>query len=109
METIEERAFKAYPKPKLMGSSNILYDFEANSREGYIKACEEYESLPKIHGWWVARDENGDLWAYEMKPSRFESTWWDRDYSRLSLDNDDFPEITWESEPVEVELLIRKV
>lgn len=89
------------------------YEVETTAKNEFLrgrKECaEEYESLPKIRGWWVARDENGDLWAFEMRPRRTEHSWWDRDYTRLYLDKDDFPEITWKSEPVEVELLIRMV
>lgn len=76
-----------------------------------IKTCEEYESLPKIHGW-VARDgdDKKRLCLFTEPPVRFEDMWLpEEDRIYLFLDNSLFPEITWESEPVEVELLIRKV
>lgn len=104
MTTIEERARKVYPE-------NHPCDYEC--REGFRKACEEYESLPKIRGW-VARDSVEDgfcgtgLILHDSKPTRTRGEWSSMTIA-MHLPSKMFPEITWESEPVEVELLIRKV
>jgi len=111
MTDIEKKAYEAYPR--LTGCDSITESSQEERREGYIKCAEEYESLPKIHGW-VARDSVEDnfigtgLILHHSKPTRVGGEWssqtiWAHLPSKL------FPEITWESEPVEVELLIRKV
>ena len=76
----------------------------------YERTKKEYESLPKIHGW-VARDKYGSLNLFGDKPTRFEDdTFGNIKGSGMIFLNDELlPEVTWESEPVEVELLIRKV
>ena len=53
---------------------------------------------------WVARDKNGFLFAYEGKPSRRDNQkeWIGRFFS--SMKNSYFPELTWEDEPIEIEL-----
>lgn len=82
---------------------------ELGKRKGQIIL--EYESLPKIHGW-VARDgdDKKRLCLFTEPPVRIEDMWLpEEDRIYLFLDNSLFPEITWESEPVEVELLIRKI
>ena len=53
---------------------------------------------------WVARDKNGFLFAYEDKPTR-----WDirKEWLGLffcSMKNSYFHNLTWEDEPIEVEL-----
>lgn len=74
---------------------------------------EEYESLPKIHGW-VARQPEGDLWLFAEPPyynSDFGS-WVTAIGGERPLDNIDttlFKELQYYHEPIEVELLIRKV
>ena len=53
---------------------------------------------------WVARDKNGFLFAYEGKPARCDirKEWFGRFLS--SMKNSYFPNLTWEDEPIEVEL-----
>ena len=54
---------------------------------------------------WVARDWGGMLYAYFNKPIR-DTVWkeWNSDKVSLSIDDSFFPELTWEDEPIEVEL-----
>ena len=61
----------------------------------------------KLSGW-VARDENGSLHLFEVEPSRIMHRWWDRDYHSTGLDENDFPDLEWEDEPVYVKLPIIK-
>ena len=53
---------------------------------------------------WVARDKNGFLFAYEDKPTRCDNQkeWIGRFFS--SMKNSYFPNLTWEDDPIEVEL-----
>ena len=55
---------------------------------------------------WIARDQNGDLFLYPIKPDRYVTEcyvffngddWW-------NIDSDLFPEVTFENSPMEVEL-----
>lgn len=53
---------------------------------------------------WIARDEDGSLFLYDRKPIGKNSTAWLMSpncmYERI--DEDWFPEVTWESEPIEL-------
>ena len=53
---------------------------------------------------WVARDINGYLFAYEDKPTRCDNQreWFGRFLS--PMENSFFHNLTWEDEPIEVEL-----
>jgi hypothetical protein len=111
MTDIEKKAWETYPNDN--GFIPTLN--QGFKREGYIKCAEEYESLPKIHGW-IARNKDicGDkLSFFTQIPQRGTRSWVEPD-TMDGLPYEDtpkelFPEVTWESEPVEVELLIRKI
>ena len=120
-EQIDQKALDVYPnapgyKPEYIREQEN-FD-QALRREGYIKALKEIEELPKINSW-VARDKvgwgnsKGWLRLHFRKPERTIRSWdsaneFLEDESQ-TLNSDMFPELTWESEPVEVELLIRKI
>ena len=109
---IEKKAFEVFPAPNRCdypnddeyGNAIIVRSIQ---REGYIKALEEIESLPKVKGY-VARDRFGRLstsLANEIL-ERDRETWIGGNWLH---DNRAFPKITWKDEPVEVEFLIREV
>lgn len=55
---------------------------------------------------WVAMDKSGELFVYESKPKRecYLGFWYsDLDYVG-SISRASFPDLTWEDEPLEVEL-----
>lgn len=63
---------------------------------------------------WVARDKDERLWLFIDKPKRSQiHGWWEVDTQNSLLRDDDcmeisgelFPEIKWEDEPIEVELV----
>lgn len=57
---------------------------------------------------WVARDEDGDLYLYEMEPIRAFDYFYSS-YASIKIDKNLFSEVTFENSPQEVELkLIRK-
>lgn len=67
---------------------------------------------------WVARDKDGCLWLYIYKPIRSKTNyWWEVDEQNTPLDEDDcmlidielFPDLSWEDEPIEVELVRKEV
>jgi poly-D-alanine transfer protein DltD len=110
---IEEKALEAYPPEYEQEDFDETWDMNEQYREPYIKALKEIESLPKIKGW-VARDQQVDefygngLILHHSKPTR-EGNEWSSKTIAMHLPLDFFPDLTWESDPIEVELLIRKV
>lgn len=122
-EEIVKKAFDAYPhRPQMVIINNgfgriSIGDLNDDKRKGYIKALTEIESLQKIHGW-VARDGKdilNPLHFFDGKPERIVLDD-GRKFWRRSMESRDiripeslFPDITWESEPTEVELLIRQI
>lgn len=54
---------------------------------------------------WIARDKNGSLFAYENKPERCDNQkeWFSGKFLN-SMENSFFPDLTWYDEPIEVEL-----
>ena len=57
---------------------------------------------------YIARDGNGNLFMHRNRPSllHFSEVWDSDDYFRL--EQKDFPEVTFENSPMEVELVIKK-
>lgn len=63
---------------------------------------------------WVATDEDGDIFIYENKPERDEQEVfaWYNNSGRFEFIEQrflPFPAPTWEDEPIEVEITIKKV
>lgn len=71
------------------------------------------EPMNKVH-FYVARDIDGDLWLYLGKPKRLRYNFInsyeacgtlmvnERHFKRFGLNPDDFKDLKWEDEPVEV-------
>lgn len=64
---------------------------------------------------WIARDKDGTMWLYIDEPVRSLNSWEvDTEKSLLraddcmEIDGDLFPDIKWEDEPIEVELIKKK-
>lgn len=57
---------------------------------------------------WIARDENGNLWLYTLKPIKHISTFAPKYYNSFytQISNVFYPEVTWENSPKE--LVIKK-
>ena len=62
----------------------------------------------KITGW-VARESDGYIYMFAEKPKRNKMIGGWSGETLLEFPKDTFPEILWSSEPIEVELTIRKV
>lgn len=102
-EQIKQRALETYPLESQFIAANDEF-----KREGYIKALEELEKLPKIKGW-IAREKSNELiFSYINKPKRSDNEWI---YDGLiaTLDPNTFLDLTFVDDPIEVELLIRKI
>lgn len=70
-----------------------------------------YEQDYKIKEWFAARDEDETLHVFQVEPRKIveDGRWWDRDYISIEISKNAFPELTWEDEPIEVELTIKKI
>jgi hypothetical protein len=56
---------------------------------------------------YIARDKNNDLYLFKELPNRGNECWWAPsgvDGTYLRLDKSLYPEITWDSEPLKVEI-----
>ena len=67
---------------------------------------------------WIARDKYEGLWLFIEKPIRSASEfWWEvdtknsilREDDYMEIDGDLFPDLRWEDEPIEVELIKRQI
>lgn len=54
----------------------------------------------KTYKLWIARDEDGSLYAYEDKPILCHMEWIGRLFGSIK----NFPNLTWEDEPIEIEV-----
>lgn len=67
---------------------------------------------------WIARDKDGDLTLFSSKPHRCTDVGWNNESWDVSsmddftdvmiLDPNMFPDLTWEDEPIEVELVTKQ-
>ena len=84
----------------------ILFDFVADEVDRVYS-----KKRNRVH-FYVSRDKCGDLWIYIGKPIRGEGYFYSnghsisitrlRDFSKFGLDANDYVNLTWEDEPVEV-------
>lgn len=101
---IENAVLSAF-KPDLKG--NQLQEMTDGLHRLVNEKIEAYGSLPKINGW-LARDENGTLMFHISYPVR-EDGWFSSLNGRTAIHDDErYSDITWESGPVEVDVLIRR-
>ena len=120
-EEIIKKAYEVYPEDMGWWFDHTGYaektDLNAERRDGYIKALTEINSLPKIRGY-VARDEDGTLHFFSSECGDGEpifdiesGTWGIATMEMLDIvhPNGEFGELSFKDEPIEVELLIKKV
>jgi|GEM_PF-660892 hypothetical protein len=82
------------------GRSDALHEL-------YRGECKDAEDTV-IQGW-VAIDDDGDIFLYRTKPARDEvSGMWMSDECPLDVGINLFPDLTWESDPEPVEIIIKR-
>ena len=61
---------------------------------------------------WICREKDNSLYCCESKPTIqeifYESWMWMCDKGMMRIDEDLFPEVTFENSPMEVELVLKK-
>ena len=108
-EEAAEKANKVFPdaSPRVPDYGDICYDQKLR-REGYIRALQELSG--KSQKIWIARDSREDpmfglgLCAHFEKPKR-EADCWSADTILFHISWEKYPEVTWEGEPKEIELV----
>lgn len=59
---------------------------------------------------WVARDKDGSIELFLEKPYRGETVWYPQPATEHNyLSNDSFQDLRWEDEPIEVELILKRI
>lgn len=55
---------------------------------------------------YIARDKNGSLWLYSEKPHRvILDVWWSESENSMQINSEEFPQLKWNDEPIEVKLI----
>lgn len=89
-------------RENLVGASNTF-------DRAYTLGKQEKDAEEAVISGWVARDESGDLYMYTCKPEKISNLgYWDGYVTDLAPSNNLFPDLTWESDPIEVEIIIKR-
>lgn len=115
-DSIFDRAYslgKQEKKAKSMQLSDVKQKIDAwmdsHTEEEVYECLKKYgavEDVDTVIQGWVARDYDGDVFLYQNEPDRNEIAW--NGYMMHSLPIDSFPDLTWDSDPIEVELIIKR-
>lgn len=71
--------------------------------------CKQEKDADTVISGWVAVDDDGDLFLYRTKPARDEvSGMWMSGECPLDVGINLFHDLTWESDPQEVEITIKR-
>lgn len=96
-----ERYIERYNKRLVRNKLKPVKMYVASKDREYVESKERGLSV------WIARDKNGELYLYKSKPWRCKEDTnghFDCDEILLPMDEDMYPEITWENSPKEFEL-----
>ena len=92
------------------GTSDVIYS--SPDMNSFYQASDldfNVDSDDTVIQGWMSRDKNGDLYIYTCKPERISNLgYWDGNVSDITLSNDLFPDLTWESDPEPVEIIIKR-
>ncbi len=100
----------------------VIYYFTPESDEEYNERIKKYEIFKaeceerrkkdlreerRLYNW-VARNKDGDLFLYKVKPRRYiRNGWFDNQYWRpyKKIDNSRYEQVTWENSPIRLSSL----
>ena len=91
------------------GASDVVYS-EPDMNHFYRASDFDFnvDAEETVISGWVARDSNPHrLYIYYRKPIRLSDMWTALDES-FKIDSNLFPDLTWESEPIKVSILIKR-
>ena len=72
-------------------------------------ADNSYKKGGLIMKMWIARDPSGQLELHSIKPYlAYGLCWNNEDKNWMRLRDEDYPEVTFENSPMEVELILKK-
>lgn len=85
------------------------YAYSLGKQETKQEIKQETDAEETVISGWVARDSDGNLFMYSIKPERHEvlQVWIGR-HTDCSMCNNLFPDLTWDDDPIEVELIIKR-
>lgn len=107
MKAIRKSDGKVIEVREWRGASDVVYSDPDMNRFYQASDLDFNVEEVTIDGW-VARDRDGDIYIYRNKPTREDDIWLDDDAPNLiSLQKSSFPSLTWDSDPIEVELTIK--
>lgn len=71
--------------------------------------ADETDAEETVISGWVARDSDGNLFMYSIKPERDEALQvWIGRYANCGMRINLFPDLTWDSDPESVEIIIKR-
>lgn len=94
-----------YDKETPATKEDMAYAFKAGANFAFGKQEKDAEAV--IQGW-VAIDKDKNLFFYRDKPKRVGSMLYWIGEVLMELDNSLFPDLTWESEPQECEIILKR-
>ena len=103
-----EKGGKCYPNHIVERACCCAFKDGANFALGKQEMKQESKQETVISAW-VARDKSGYLVLHYKKPHRtFGNAKWYSAQSQKSLPRDSFSDLTWESDPLQVEIIIKR-
>lgn len=107
-EQKKSECWEEYTRKCVHESKSAYGAFDFAFDRAYTLGKQDKDAYAVIQGW-VARDMNDNLYVYCHKPKRnLMECLWEGEIVNIPIYNDTFPELTWESEPQECEIIIKR-
>lgn len=98
--------FKGHPVPPTMSIGEV---FDYAFAKGYEVGSQMEAAEETVISGWVARDADTQLvYLYSSMPTRGINMWNGHGSLLMPLDVNKFPDLTWDDDPIEVELIIKR-
>lgn len=90
-------------------TKRLLYWYRIGLKDGASNQCKSEFQEPNNEEklLWLARNKDGTLALWPVKPYRSGNVWWSTSCTKLCylLDNESYPMVTWEGGPIEVKIV----
>lgn len=94
---------------KIISVEAIVYNAKNGERYSPSELDFNVDAEDTVIQGWVGRDMSGSLYVYCHEPERnLMKCLWEGDIMSISLSDDMFPDLTWDSEPIKVSILIKR-